>query len=67
MKKENNYLLEEKKVTNAPSLESYKARLDVALGSLIQWLVALHIAGALNLGDHYNSFQLRPLYHSMIQ
>jgi len=30
---------------NAPSLEAFKARLDVALGSLVWWLVTLHIAG----------------------
>jgi len=29
----------------APSLEAYKARLDVAPGSLVWWLVTLHIAG----------------------
>jgi len=29
----------------APSLEAFKARLDVALGSLVGWLVTLHIAG----------------------
>ena len=32
-------------VVDAPSLEAFKARLDVALGSLGSWLVALHIAG----------------------
>ena len=30
---------------DAPSLEAFKARLDVALGSLVWWLVTLHIAG----------------------
>ena len=30
---------------DAPSLEALKARLDVALGSLVWWLVTLHIAG----------------------
>jgi len=29
------------------SLEAFKARLDVALGSLVWWLVTLHIAGQL--------------------
>ena len=28
-----------------PSLEVFKARLDGALGSLVWWLVTLHIAG----------------------
>ena len=30
---------------DAPSLEAFKARLDVALGSLVCWLATLHIAG----------------------
>jgi len=33
-----------KEVVNAPSLEAFKARLDVALGSLIWWLATLHIS-----------------------
>ena len=33
---------------DAPYLEAFKARLDVALGSLVWWLVTLHIAGGLN-------------------
>ena len=32
-------------VVDAPSLEALKARLDVALGSLVWWLETLHIAG----------------------
>ena len=32
-------------VVDAPSLEAFKARLDVALGSLVWWLAALHIVG----------------------
>ena len=32
-------------VVDAPSLEVFKARLDVALGSLVWWLVTLHISG----------------------
>ena len=31
----------------APSLEAFKARLDVALGSLVWWLATLYIAGGL--------------------
>jgi len=38
-----NRLLNE--VVDAPSLEAFKARLDVALGSLVWWLTTLHIAG----------------------
>ena len=34
-----------KEVVDAPSLEAFKARLDVALGSLIWWLATPHIAG----------------------
>jgi len=34
-----------KEVVNAPSLEAFKARLDVALGSPVWWSVTLHIAG----------------------
>ena len=32
-----------KKAVDAPSLEALKARLDVALGSLVCWLATLHI------------------------
>ena len=34
-----------KEVVDAPSLEAFKARLDVALSNLVWWLVTLHIAG----------------------
>jgi len=34
-----------KEAVDAPSLEAFKARLDVALGSLVCWLATLHIAG----------------------
>ena len=37
-----------KEVVDAPSLEAFKARLDVALGSLGCWLATLHIAGGWN-------------------
>ena len=30
---------------DAPSLEAFKARLDLSLGSLVWWLATLHIAG----------------------
>ena len=33
---------------DAPSLEAFEARLDVALGSLGCWLATLHIAGGWN-------------------
>jgi len=34
-----------KEAVGASSLEAFKARLDVALGSLVCWLATLHIAG----------------------
>jgi len=34
-----------KEAVDAPSLQAFKARLDVALGSRVWWLVTLHIAG----------------------
>jgi len=37
-----------KEVVDAPSLEAFSARLDVALGSLGCWLATLHIAGGWN-------------------
>ena len=33
-----------KEAVEAPSLEAFKARLDVALGSLVWWLATLQIA-----------------------
>ena len=56
-----------KEVVDAPSLDAFKARLDVALGSLVWWLVTLHIAGGLKLNGHCGPFQPRPFFHSMIQ
>ena len=53
-------------VVDAPFLEAFKARLDVALGSLVCWLETLHIAGGLRLDDHCGPFQPRPFYDSMI-
>jgi len=52
---------------DAPSLEAFKARLDVALGSLVCWLATLHIAGGLKLDDHCGPFQPRPFYGSVIK
>mgnify|MGYP001864672589 CR=1 FL=1 len=50
-----------KEVVDAPPLEVFKARLDVALGSLM----TLHIAGQLKVDDNYCPFQPRPFYDSM--
>ena len=49
-----------KEAVDAPSLEAFKARLDVALGSVVWWLVTLHIAGGLKRHDHCGPFQPRP-------
>ena len=38
-----------KEAVDAPSLEAFKARLDVALGSLVWWLATLNIVGGLKL------------------
>jgi len=40
-----------KEAVDAPSLAVFKARLDVALGSLVWWLATLHIAERLKLHD----------------
>jgi len=40
-----------KEVVDAPSLEAFKARLDVALGSLVWWSATLYIGGGLKLDD----------------
>jgi len=52
-----------KEAVDAPSLQAFKARLDVALGSLVWWLATLHIAGG------WNSMVIVVLFnpgHSMI-
>jgi len=36
-----------KEVVDAPSLEAFKAKMDVVLGSLVWWLATLHRAGGL--------------------
>ena len=41
-----------KEVVDAPSLEAFKAMLNMALGSLVWWLATLHIARGLKLHDH---------------
>jgi len=55
---------------NAPSLEVFKARLNGALGSLLQhqiWRsVALPVAGVLELDDHWVPFQPKPFYDSIV-
>jgi len=39
-----------KEVVDTPSLEAFKARLDVALGSLVWWLMTLAMAGGVGTG-----------------
>ena len=56
-----------KEAVDAPSLEAFKARLDVALGSLVWWLATLHIAGGLKLDDHCGPFQPRPFSDSIMK
>jgi len=55
-----------KESVDSPSLEAFKARLDVALGSLVWWLATLHIAGGLKTDGHCDPFQPRPFYHFMM-
>ena len=55
-----------KEVVDAPSLEAFKARLDVALGSLVWCLATLHVGGVLKPDDHCGPFQARPFYDSTI-
>ena len=55
-----------KEVVDVPSLEAFKARLDVALDSLVWWLATLHIAGGLKLDDYCGPFQPRAFYDAVI-
>ena len=55
-----------KEVVDALSLETFKTRLDVALGHLVWCLVTQHIAGRLKLDDRCGPFQHRPFYDSVI-
>ena len=55
-----------KEVVDAPSLDAFKARLDVALGSLVWWLATLPMEEGLKLDDHCGLFQPRPFGDSMI-
>ena len=55
-----------KEAVDAPSLEAFRARLHVALESLVWWLATLHTAGGLELHLHCGPFQPRPFYDSTI-
>jgi len=50
-----------KEVVDAPSLQARKARLDVALGSLVCWLATLHIAGGLKLDEYCGPFSTQAI------
>jgi len=56
-----------KEAVDAPSLGAFKARLDVALGSLVWWLATLLRAEGLKLDDHCGPFQPRPFYDSVME
>jgi len=47
-------------------LEAFKARLDVALGSLVWWLTTPHTAEELKLDGHCGTLQPRPFHDSRI-
>ena len=51
-----------KEAVDAPCLEAFRTRLDVALGSLVWWLATLPIGGGLKLDDHCGPFQPTPFY-----
>ena len=50
-----------KGAVDAPSLEALKTRLDVALGSLLWWLAALHIAGGVETPSSLWSFSTQAI------
>ena len=55
---------------DAPSLEAFRTRLDEALGNVVKYqiwrLVALPVAGGLELDDPWGPFQPGPFYDSVI-
>ena len=56
-----------REVVDAPSLEVFKARLDGTLGSLLLYqMVALPVAGVLELDDPWGPSQPKPFYGCMI-
>ena len=55
-----------KEAVDAPSLQAFKARLDVALGSLGCWLGDPAHSRGLEMDEHCGPFQPRPFYHSVI-
>jgi len=55
-----------REVADAPSLETFKVRLDGALSNLIYWKMSLLIAERVKLDGLKSPFQRKPLYASMI-
>jgi len=53
-------------VGDAPSLETFKVRLDRALSDLIKLKMSLLSAGGLDSMTFKGPFQLKPFYDSMI-
>jgi len=53
-----------KEVVVALSLEAFKPKLDVALGSLVYWLATLPVSEGLKIVDHCDPFHPRPVYDS---
>jgi len=51
---------------DAPSLETFQARLDGALSNLVQLKMSLLMAGGLNQVTFNGPFQPKPFYGSMI-
>ena len=50
-----------KEAVDAPSLEAFRARLDVALGSLVWWLAVLPVAGGVETGWSLWSFSTQAI------
>lgn len=46
---------------HAPSLKTFKARLDEALGNVIYWKVSRLLEGVLELDNILGAFQLTPV------
>jgi len=56
-----------REVADAPSLETFKVRLDGALNNLTQLKMSLLIAGALDWMIFKGPFQHKPFYDSMVK